>query len=239
MEVVLMRRTWFILPLALVLGVGAKKSKTPPAEPPPAEPPAAETPAPPPPAVETPAEPTPPPPAITNADFKVTLTYADGTKKAGHVKRLEKSTDWFGEADWTTDASALVLTLASGSTEVNRPFTDAKSIQLTLGKLGQDVDCNYDSDFTPWMYDCTLKNITKVTTKDGKVWTTETRNKWRLTFDDDSQVEFWFSKYPVRMQDTVVTEASENAEENTAMYEELQVRIFGDMKKLLTGVAIQ
>lgn len=233
-----MRRHWFLFASILLLGVAARKGKDQP-PPPPAEPPPVEV-APAPPAEPAPPpEPPKPPPAVDNADFRITLTYADKTTRSGHVKRLERSADWFGEGEWSTEAGNLVLTLASGATEVSKPFTDIKAVTITQGKPSEDTDCSYDSEFTPWMYDCTLKTPTKVVTKDGKSWTTETRNKWRVTFDDDSQAEFWFAKYPVREQDSQTTAADENADENTQMYVDLQVRLRTEVKTAVVGIQVQ
>src|SRR6185369_14306310 len=142
-------RRLLMLVLFAGLACAAKKDKKPPepaAAPPP---PAAEA------APEPEAEPTPPP-EVKNADMYVSIRSADGQMKKGHVKKIERSVDWFADQGWTDDAKNLKLTIEAAGKERDITWADVASISIKPGPLS-DVDCVYDSQFTPWMYDCTLK----------------------------------------------------------------------------------
>lgn len=226
----------FPLLLSLVVACGPKEPpKAPAAEPPPA--PVAPAPAEPPPAPA--AEPAPPA-EITNADFQVVVTRADGTSVKGHVKRVERSADWFGEKDWSVADADLVI-LAETETALKKiRWPEVKSIAIVPGKVPADVDCVYDSEWMPWMYDCTLKTTATVTTKDGSRWTVTNRHKWRLVFDDGSSVEFWLWKHPAREQDAEVVTLDSGNPENHALYTRLQNRLREEVKTtLVTGVTVQ
>lgn len=184
---------------------------------------------------EKPVEPAPP---ATNADFKAVVTMADGTAKSGHVKLIERSTDWYAEEDWTSDASELKLSLETDSEMRSVTWKDISSVKIVVPKVSDSTDCTYDSDYTPWMYDCTLKTTGEAVTTDGKSWKIETRNKWRFTFDDDSTVEFWLKKYPSRMQDTRTVQLSDATGENYDLYIELQDRLREDVKTMPIGIKI-
>ena len=64
-----------------------------------------------------------------------------------------------------------------------------------------NADCSYESDYIPWMYTCETRNTSSASLKAGGRYSIISRHKWRLTFDDDSQVEFWLYKHAARMQD--------------------------------------
>lgn len=227
--------TLLLLTLAIACG-----PKAPPAPPVPATPPV-------PPAAAAPEEDVPEPAAaaepadVVNADLKVSVTHADGSTKAGHVKRIERSTDWFGEESWSTTASDLSVTLesSSGATQSVK-WPDIKQISVVPGKVPADVDCVYDSDWSPWMYDCTLKTTATATLKDGTRWTVTSRQKWKLTFDDGSAQEFWLMKHPAREQDDTVVTLDSGTDENYDLYTRLQNRLREEVKStLVTGIAVQ
>ena len=227
------------LALAITMGTafaGKNKGKNESAPPPaPPAPPAA--PAPPP---EPEPEPEPEP-AANNADLTVTLRFANGTSRSGHVKRIERSEDFFGDEGWLTDAAKLEIEGEAGTTIKEFPWTEVKSVTVTPGKVPADVSCTYSTEVTPWLYDCTLTTTGKAVTKDGKTWTVSNRHKWRFTFDDDSQVEFWLYKYAARMQDTTVVDLETVDPENLELYVQLQAQLKQELTgaNFVTGVSIQ
>ncbi|MCK6506801.1 hypothetical protein L6R53_26095 [Myxococcota bacterium] len=225
-----------LLALALTLGCGGKK----------AAPEAAAAPAPPvaapAPASEPEPEPEPtPPPEVRNADLTVTVKFADGTSKSGHVKRVERSDDFYGEEGWLTEDKKLVIEGETGSTAAMLPWTKVKSVTVTPGKVPADVSCTYTTEFTPWMYDCTLTTTGKVVDADGKSWTVANRHRWRFTFDDDSQVEFWLYKYSARQQDETVVDIDTVDPENLSLYGKLQEQLRSDIKsgRFVTSITVQ
>jgi hypothetical protein len=225
----------FLALLALHSPAQAKSKKS---EPAPAPPPAAE-PAP------APVEETPPPTPeeaapthVHNADMSVTFGRQDGSSKALKVTGIERSTDFYGDEGWSSDESNLKITVEVGSTEKQVGWKDVKSVTVTPGKM-DDVDCTYSSDFTPWMYECTLKTTTNIVLKDGTKGTVDNRNKWRFTLDDGSQIEFWLYKHTERMQDDMESDGSGDAEENTKMYPRLQELLRADIKgSMVKSVAV-
>lgn len=193
-------RTVIPLALALALMAGCGKKKAPEAAPASTT---VETPAPPPPVptedVAMDDEPAQPAAPASNADFDVTLTYADGRTRDGHVKRVERGIDFYAEDGWTDDEITVQVESSSDLKDVSWDGIDL--ISITYGSRS-DINCQYDSKFTPWMYMCVLKSTSKAKLDDGSSWTVSTRNKWRFTFDDDSQVEFYVYKLPAREQDS-------------------------------------
>lgn len=186
-------------------------------------------------------EPEPAPPAdVVNADLSITVGQAGGTSFAGHVKRIERSTDWYGEEGWSTEASDLKISLEKGNSAKEATWTEIKSITIAPGAI-TDVDCLYDSNFSPWMYDCTIKTKAAVTLKDGSTgWTVVNRHKWRLTYDDGKQVEFWLYKHPAREQDEKVVDLETANPENFELYTSLQARLKTEIKTtLVTKVTVQ
>ncbi len=213
----------------------AKKKPEPAPEPPPvaAEPAPVEV-APPPP------EEPPAPKVVSNSSFNVTITFADGTSKAGHVKGVERTVDYSGDDGWTDEASKLKLSVEANGTEKAASWTDVKSITVTPGaNLQDDIDCSYSSDTTPWMYDCTLRTTSTATLKDGSKGTVSNRHHWRFTFDDSSTLEFQVFKYQVREQDTRTVEYGDEQTENVALYTKLQSQIRTDVKtKIVKSITV-
>jgi hypothetical protein len=174
----------------------------------------------------------PPPPPPANVDFSATVTRADGTVFSGKVRRLERSEDWYGETGWLDSGYKMKLNLVSGSTAKDVGWSEVKRISVTPGSL-RDVDCLYDSDFTPWMYDCTLKTVGKVTLKDGSNWEIDQRHKWRMSFQDGGEVEFWLKKHPARQQDDQVVGLDTVDPQNHDLYVALQDRLRTEMGTIL------
>ncbi|MCB9777206.1 MAG: hypothetical protein H6742_01415 [Alphaproteobacteria bacterium] len=218
---------------ALIFTASAgKKSKTTEEAPPPPPPPAVEEDAADDEAMDeaTPEEPPAPAPVVPNVDLTVTLTFGDGSSKAGHVVRIERSEDFYGEEGWLDDAKKLVVEGEAGTTLEMKPWATIKSVTVTPGKVPADVSCTYSTEMTPWMYDCTLKTPTKMVTSDGKTWTVANRHKWRFFFDDDTEVEFWLAKHSAREQDETVVDIYTENPENYDLYAKLQERLKNEVK---------
>ena len=196
------------------------------------------------------AEPTPepepevapePPPEVINSDLSITVGRAGGASKAGKVKRIERSTDWFGDEGWSTEPKDLKLALEKGNSAKDVTWAEVKSIAVVPGKVPADADCVYDSNFQPWMYDCTVKTTATVTLKDGTTgWVVTNRHKWRFTYEDNSQEEFWLYKHPAREQDDKVVDLDTTNPENMDLYVKLQERLKSELKTtLVTKVTVQ
>ena len=169
-------------------------------------------------------EPEPEPEVVSNADFTAHITHGDGTTTKGHVKRVERSEGWYGEKGWTDAAAKLTVTLEGNGTEVESPWTDIKSISLKYGAKA-DIDCQFDSEYTPIMYMCVLPSTGTVSDSDGKTWTAGNRHKWRFYFDNDRVEEFWIKKLPEREQESESAESGDGSQQNTELYEKLQKQV--------------
>ncbi len=165
-----------------------------------------------------------------NANLTVTYTAADGVAKKLVVTGIERSSDFFGEEGWTSEPADLKIVLEVGKTEKGVAWTDVKSIAVTPGAVA-DSDCTYSSDFSPWMYDCTLRTTANVVLKDGSKGVVTNRHKWRFSTDDGTRVEFWLYKHPAREQDDPA-EGGDN-EEDMGMYTKLQDRLRTELKTTL------
>jgi len=230
-----MRRLLPVLFLALIAAKGSKKSDAPP----PAEP-APAAPAPAPAAEPEPAPVEAAPLSVHNADLNVTITYADGSTKAGHVKGIERTVDFSGDQGWTSDEGKLRLTVEAGTSEKQVAWKDLKSVAITPGKMPDDVDCTYSSDFTPWMYDCTIRTTSAATMKDGTKGNITNRHQWRFTMDDGSTVELQVFKYSIREQDERTVEFGDESTENFKLYTKLQDELRTDLKtKIVKSISVQ
>ena len=175
---------------------------------------------------------------VSNVDLKVTVTHNDGSAHAGRVVRLARSTDWYGEADWTTSSGDVKLQLEGSDGERSVDWSEIKSVTIKIAKVSESTDCTYDSNFSPWMYDCTLRNQASAVTRDGRSWEVTSRHKWRLTYDDDSSEEFWLYKHPARMQDIRTVSLSDASGENYDLYIELQDRLREEVKTMVSGISL-
>ncbi len=181
-------------------------------------------------AEEEPAPDEPPPPPPDNVDWTVDIKRADGSTVTARVTRVERSSDWWGEADWLDAPGDLKLTLEGYGTEVEVSWDELKSVVIAKGNPA-DSDCAYSSDYNPWMYTCEVKIKSTATTLDGKKWTVVSRHKWHFQFEDGTTLEFWLYKHPARMQDPDNTDG-----ENYDVYSQLQDRLRVEMKTLVTSI---
>ena len=189
------------------------------------EPPAtAEPPPQPEPVVEEAPEPEPMPepepvkPAA-NADFNIKLTYSDGSVKEGHVMRLEVSSDFYGMKEWYDKESRLTIYAESGSAAKDLEWTSVKTINVTGSK---DISCIYESDWNPWLYVCTMKTTSALVDADGGKWNVDSKYKWRVTFDDYSETEFWLQNVRSMEQDEKEVELGMDNNQNHDLYAKLQ-----------------
>ena len=212
-----------ILLLSLLVACGPKKAPEAPAAAEAAAEAVAE--APPAPAPEPEPEPEPaPPPEVINADLTVKMTRANGSVVEGHVKRIERSSDIYGEEGWETGDKEVQFAGETDSEYRKMGWGDVKSVSMKVASMS-DVSCVYDSNYTPWMYDCALKMPTAVVTKDGKTYQADTLKKWRFVFDDDSEVEFWMKKHRAHQQDEKKVDLNTTNPENYDLYGTLQQRL--------------
>jgi hypothetical protein len=221
--------------LALTLtGCGPKKAPATAATAEPAPVEAAPAPAP------EPVEPPPPPPEVKNADFTVSFSKADGTKASGHVKRIERGVDTYGE-EWTSEEKELLFYVEGGNEYKKISWNDVKSITISpIYKSSEDFDCLYTSDYSPWMYECAVKLKSRVTTKDGKTYAADSGHKWLFTFDDNTSQEFWLKKHYARQQDEAVVDLNVDNPENYKLYGILQQQLRTEMKTVLVkGLQVQ
>ena len=192
-----------------LLACGPKPAPTPAAAPEPATAEAA-----PPEAAPAPDPAPAPPPApvapTPNIDRAATIQFADGSEAEGHLIRVERSEDWFADKGWTDNAMKLTVPLASGDTEVEVPWDTITQIDIRYGG-GMDVDCSFDSSFTPVMYICVLKTTTTVRTEDGASRQATGRHQWRFVFEDGTTEEFWIYKLGLRRQEASVPELGTTA----------------------------
>ena len=111
-------------------------------------------------------DPAPPPPAVNNADLQVSIGFADGSSQSGHVKRIERSSNWGGDEEWYTDANRTTVTLEGNGTEVDVAWSEIPRIDISVGSVSS-ADCSYESDYHPWMYTCEIRNTANARTRDG------------------------------------------------------------------------
>ena len=222
-------RRLLVLSFLLLTAAKGKPKKGAEAPPPPPPPPEVTEPAPAP-------EPEPEESAVPkNVSFNVTITFSDGTTKAGHVSGLERTADFYGDEGWTTDERKLKVTLEVGTSEREVAWTDIASVTIVPGKVPSDVDCSYSSATTPVMYDCTLRTTSTAKLKDGTAGMVATRHQWKLYFDDGSTQDVQLYKYTARQPET----NEENPEEAQA-YMALQERIGGELKTVfIKSITIQ
>ena len=143
--------------------------------------------------------------------------------------RVERSEDWYAEDGWTDRAMKLTVTVEGNGTEKEVPWNEIQSVDVSFGGKG-DIDCTYDSNYTPLMWMCTLKTTGKVTLKDGSTWTAAGRHKWKFIFDDGSEAEFWIYKLPERQQEDPAKTQSLNETVNADLQIALQDRVMAAAK---------
>lgn len=229
-----MSRLLMLSSLVFVVACGEKKAPEP-------APVAA---APPPTAAPEPAAPPPPPEPVEvrNADLNVTLTMADGSTKAGHVKRIERSSNFRGDEDWLTDSSDLKIAGEAPGAYKKFTWDQVKTVSVKPeAATTNNISCTYTSEYNPWVYECTVKAPTTLTPKDGGSFAVDTGYKWRFVFDDDSEVEFWLKKHIVWEQDAEEVGLDTVNPENYDLYGKLQQRIKAEVKgpELVVRIDVQ
>lgn len=168
-----------------------------------------------------------PPAAITNVSVALEITRMDGTVFSGRAVRLERGVDWYAEDGWTTSAGDLKVGLESDRDMKDVAWTDIAQIDITYGGR-DDIDCMYDSNFTPWMYMCTLRSTAVAKLKDGSTWRVTSRHQWRFTTDDDRDVSFYLFRLPARQQDDQAADL--DTKENYNLYGSLQAGVLAAAK---------
>ena len=177
-----------------------------------------------------------------NLSFNTTIAFADGTTKVGKVQGVERTVDTYGDDGWTEDLKKLTLdvefTAGGKTTEKAVAWTDFKTLTIAPGKV-TDVSCNYSSETTPWMHECTLPTVSLAVLKDGSKGNVTSRQHWRFSFEDGTQQAFTAFKYTARAPDDREIEMGQEVGENTELYAKLQQQIREDLKgKFVKSVTI-
>ena len=97
----------------------------------------------------------------------------------------------------------------------------------------KDFDCLYSSEYSPWMYECSVKLKSVVTTTGGKSYVADTGHKWKFVTDDGTEHSFWLKKHYARQQDETVVDLEVTNPENYALYGKLQAQLRTEMKSAL------
>ena len=140
------------------------------------------------------------------------------------------------ENGWTDDADELKLSLETDSDMLDATWEDVKTITIRPKSRG-DIDCVYESDFSPWMYMCTMPTTSTAVLNDGKTWKVSGRYRWQFTFDDGTSHAFYVYKIPMREQDEQV--AGMDTVENYDLYAKLQADLMNAIKgDVVTKIAI-
>jgi hypothetical protein len=174
-----------------------------------------------------------------NASLDLVLTYADNTSETVHVRRVERSRDWWGESEWLSEERYLSLTMEAGGAETEVPWEDVVSLNITPGNVRSDTDCTYDSDYRPWMYTCELRCRSRARSRSGISYDVVDRHKWRFILDDDREIEFWVSKQPARLQDDGNVASGMDHGENYAIYGELQAELRNRVRTMIKSIGAQ
>lgn len=172
-------------------------------------------------------EPEPQPTIVSNTSFNMSISFASGETKSGKVLRVERSSDYPGlKEEWQDSEYKTKLFVESGSVAKDLSWTEIKSVSISYGTVPKDVNCLYDSTWTPWMYDCSINTNTKVIDTDGKTWGVDSKYLWRVYFDGEMEpVDFWIQKpHATEQDDKEVTLDTQNPE-NTALYQKLQEQL--------------
>jgi hypothetical protein len=183
----------------------------------------------------------PTPQIESNMKFDMTLTFANGTQKSGTVIRVERSADFPGlKEDWQDSEYKTTVFVESGSTAKDLKWTDVKSIRIQYGSVPQDVNCIYDSTWTPWMYDCALSTNTKLIDTNGKAWKVDSKYLWRMYFEGDTEpVDFWIQKPHATEQDDKEVSLHTTNPENMELYKKLQEYLKTESKtNMVVGITI-
>jgi len=170
-----------------------------------------------------------------NIDLGATVTFADGTRTEGRLIRVERTKDWYGEEGWVDTPQKLTLALEGNGTALDAPWTDISSVDIRYGGA-DEIDCQYDSGYAPYMYMCVLRTRSTATTTDGRTWEVSSRHRWRFTFADGTETEFYANKLPVREQDVP---RPGMATENHEMYRRLQKQVLDEASHAVTHLELR
>lgn len=181
------------------------------------------------------APPAPPPKPASNVDLGVTLTTADGATSAGRLVRVERGLDWYGETGFEDRPDRLAITVDDHGKEVDVPWADVARIDLAYGDR-DDVGCQYDSSFSPWMYMCQLPVKATVTTRDGAKRTAASRHVWRLSLATGEEATLYLVKYAARAQDE--RSGGYGSSENPDMYPRLTDEVVRAAGSAVTSIVI-
>jgi hypothetical protein len=175
---------------------------------------------------------------VRNADFSVNLTAASGEKTQAHIKRVERGEDTYANS-WTTAEKAMGFYVEGNGEYKKIKWSDVSSISVSIPNA-KDFDCLYSSEFSPWMYECSIKLKATVTTKDGKAYVADSGQKWKFVSDDNTEHTFWLKKHYARQQDEEVVGLEVGNPENYALYGALQAQLRNEIKAgLITRIAIK
>jgi hypothetical protein len=209
-------RVQMLILLSTIIGCGPKEAPETATPPPAPEPEVVEKVEPEPEPEPEPAKPSP------NADFNIKLSYSDGTTKEGHVIRLERSSDFYGMKDWYDKESKLTIYSEAGTTAKDLTWTDVKTINIAATK---DIGCIYESDWNPWLYICTMKTDSSLVDSSGGKWNVDSKYRWRITFDDNTETEFWLQNIRSMEQDDKEVELGMDNNQNHDLYGKLQEQL--------------
>ena len=67
-----------------------------------------------------------------------------------------------------------------------------------------------------------MKTTSTLLDKSGQKWTLDSKYKWRLTFDDDSEAELWLQNIHAMEQDEKEVELGMDNNQNHDLYAKLQ-----------------
>lgn len=192
---------------------------------------------PPEPAVEAPEpvplpEPPPPPPPAKNVDFNLSFNRAGGTSVRGHVSRIERGIDIYGDKGWTQEDKDLKFYVEGNGEYKKIAWSDVKRISIKV-KDSKDYSCVYSSDYSPWMYECSVKLVSTLTTTDGKTYIADSGHKWRFILDGGEEVEFWLKRHYALEQDEQVVGIDHGNPENHELYGKLQTQLREELGTVL------
>ena len=174
----------------------------------------------------------PPPSAFpSNVNFQAVVTFADGTTKEGHVIRLERSETFEGTDDrtWFEDEKKLRVELSNSSGGWQQTFwKDILEINISVPRF--NPTCLYSSDWMPWLYSCSVTTKSTAKTKDGQVWSVDTKYKYKMYFETEDpqnpeEIAFWINTHRSIKQDEKVVSLGDPNPENHNLYLQLQKQL--------------
>jgi hypothetical protein len=196
---------------------------------------------------EPPPPPPPPPPTFpSNVDFQVTLTFADGSSKAGHVFRMERSETFEGAEDrmWFDDEKKLRVELSTSSGGWQQTYwKDISEINVAVPRFSPN--CLYSSDWIPWLYSCAVSTKSGAKTKDGNIWSIDTKYKYKMYFETEDPenpeiVAFWVNTHRTIQQDDKTVSLNDINPENHNLYLQLQKQLQSEIKTtMVTKIIIE